>query len=228
MVPPGPDLAALAFALARLGIVPVLIDPGIDRSLLRSCLADVEPEAFIGVPLAHAGRVLLRWARRSVTIPITVGRRWFWGGTTLEKLCAAAADDPMPPPERDPDALAAIAFTSGSTGIPKATEYRFRQMSAQIRLARSVFPLEPGAVGMSAFPPFTLAGPSLGLTMIVPNLNPIRPADADPARLVDELDRFESLLGDLLEISRLDAGVEELVAEYIDVRPIVEGFDDFE
>jgi two-component system, OmpR family, sensor histidine kinase MtrB len=38
--------------------------------------------------------------------------------------------------------------------------------------------------------------------------------------LVDELDRFESLLGDLLEISRLDAGVEELTAEYTDVRPI--------
>lgn len=38
--------------------------------------------------------------------------------------------------------------------------------------------------------------------------------------LVDELDRFESLLGDLLEISRLDAGVEELSAEFIDVRPI--------
>ncbi|HET6710979.1 MtrAB system histidine kinase MtrB [Amycolatopsis sp.] len=38
--------------------------------------------------------------------------------------------------------------------------------------------------------------------------------------LVDELDRFEALLGDLLEISRLDAGVEELAAEFIDVRPI--------
>ena len=38
--------------------------------------------------------------------------------------------------------------------------------------------------------------------------------------LVDELDRFETLLADLLEISRLDAGVEELVAEPIDVRPI--------
>ncbi|GAA3843773.1 MtrAB system histidine kinase MtrB [Saccharothrix violaceirubra] len=36
--------------------------------------------------------------------------------------------------------------------------------------------------------------------------------------LVDELDRFESLLGDLLEISRLDAGVEELAAELVDVR----------
>ncbi|MGZ3142460.1 MtrAB system histidine kinase MtrB [Lentzea chajnantorensis] len=36
--------------------------------------------------------------------------------------------------------------------------------------------------------------------------------------LVDELDRFESLLGDLLEISRLDAGVEELTAEQVDIR----------
>ena len=36
--------------------------------------------------------------------------------------------------------------------------------------------------------------------------------------LVDELDRFEALLGDLLEISRLDAGVEELASELVDVR----------
>ena len=40
--------------------------------------------------------------------------------------------------------------------------------------------------------------------------------------LVDELDRFETLLGDLLEISKLDAGVEELVPDYIDVRRIAE------
>jgi two-component system sensor histidine kinase MtrB len=38
--------------------------------------------------------------------------------------------------------------------------------------------------------------------------------------LVDELDRFETLLADLLEISRLDAGVEELVSEYADMRAI--------
>lgn len=39
--------------------------------------------------------------------------------------------------------------------------------------------------------------------------------------LVDELDRFEALLGDLLEISRLDAGVEELSVESVEVVPIV-------
>lgn len=35
--------------------------------------------------------------------------------------------------------------------------------------------------------------------------------------LVDELDRFEALLGDLLEISKLDAGVEELASDLVDV-----------
>src|SRR6202000_1851245 len=39
--------------------------------------------------------------------------------------------------------------------------------------------------------------------------------------LVDELDRFEALLGDLLEISKLDAGVEELAPEPVDVRGLV-------
>ena len=39
--------------------------------------------------------------------------------------------------------------------------------------------------------------------------------------LVTELDRFEALLADLLEISRLDAGVAELGAEPVDMRGVV-------
>ena len=51
--------------------------------------------------------------------------------------------------------------------------------------------------------------------------------DLDPALrrstelLVSELDRFETLLGDLLEISRHDAGVAELSVEAVDLRAIV-------
>ena len=40
--------------------------------------------------------------------------------------------------------------------------------------------------------------------------------------LVTELDRFEALLADLLEISRLDAGVADLDAERVDVRGVVD------
>ncbi|MGH3625483.1 MAG: MtrAB system histidine kinase MtrB [Sciscionella sp.] len=41
--------------------------------------------------------------------------------------------------------------------------------------------------------------------------------------LVDELDRFEALLTDLLEISRLEAGVEELSVELVDLHSIAAG-----
>ncbi|UXA19330.1 MtrAB system histidine kinase MtrB [Mycobacterium sp. SMC-4] len=40
--------------------------------------------------------------------------------------------------------------------------------------------------------------------------------------MVNELDRFESLLNDLLEISRHDAGVAELAVEAVDLRTIVQ------
>ncbi|ORB30590.1 MtrAB system histidine kinase MtrB [Mycolicibacterium parafortuitum] len=52
--------------------------------------------------------------------------------------------------------------------------------------------------------------------------------DLDPALrrstelMVSELDRFESLLNDLLEISRHDAGVAELAVEAVDLRSIVQ------
>ncbi|HSO23099.1 MAG TPA: AMP-binding protein, partial [Chondromyces sp.] len=56
MVPPGLDLFALAFALFKAGAVPVLVDPGIGLEHLKRCLGRAEPEAFIGVPKAHAAR----------------------------------------------------------------------------------------------------------------------------------------------------------------------------
>ncbi|GAA4890847.1 two-component system sensor histidine kinase MtrB [Actinomycetospora straminea] len=53
----------------------------------------------------------------------------------------------------------------------------------------------------------------------------VDPAEITAARsaqlLVDELDRFETLLSDLLEISRLDAGMAELGLETVDVGAVV-------
>ena len=59
MVRPGPEFFLLMFALLKAGAVPVLVDPGIDRRALRQCLHEAQPQAFIGIPLAHAARVLL-------------------------------------------------------------------------------------------------------------------------------------------------------------------------
>src|SRR5438874_2301054 len=86
MVPPGIDFISLTFAMFKAGIVTVLIDPGMGRRNLIRCLAECEPEGFVGIPLAQALRTLLRSRFPRAKHNVTVGRRWFWGGKTIAEL----------------------------------------------------------------------------------------------------------------------------------------------
>ena len=190
MVRPSPELFLLMFALFKAGAVPVLIDPGIDKRALKQCLDEAAPEAFVGIPLAHAARVLLGWARRSCTKPVTVGRRLFWGGHTLDALLAASAGDSFTMAQTQPDDTAAILFTSGSTGVPKGVVYRHRHFVAQVDMLRDAFGIEAGGVDLPTFPPFALFDPALGLTSVIPDMDPTRPARADPRKLIDAIERF--------------------------------------
>ena len=61
MVPPSLEFYTLTFALFKLGAVVVLIDPGMGVRNLGKCLAEAQPEAFVGVAKAHLARVLLGW-----------------------------------------------------------------------------------------------------------------------------------------------------------------------
>jgi acyl-CoA synthetase (AMP-forming)/AMP-acid ligase II len=64
MVKPSLEFFALTFAIFKAGAVPVLIDPGIGIRNLKNCLARAEPEAFIGIPQAHAARLFLGWGEK--------------------------------------------------------------------------------------------------------------------------------------------------------------------
>jgi len=189
MVRPSPEFFLLMFALFKLGAVPVLVDPGIDKRALKQCLDEARPEAFIGIPLAHAARIALGWAK-SARIRITVGKRWFWRGATLKQVEALGAGAPAQLAVTTPDDVAAILFTSGSTGVPKGVVYRHRHFVAQIDLLRDAFGIEPGGVDLPTFPPFALFDPALGLTSIIPDMDPTRPAQADPNKLHDAIARF--------------------------------------
>ena len=189
MVRPSPEFFLLMFALFKAGAVPVLVDPGIARSALKQCLDEAQPDAFIGISLAHAARLALGWARSAKT-QITVGRRWFWRGPSLAEIEAAGTKAGPQLADTAPDDMAAILFTSGSTGVPKGVVYRHRHFLAQIEMLREAFAMAPGGIDLPTFPPFALFDPALGLTSIIPDMDPTRPAQADPRKLLDAIERF--------------------------------------
>jgi acyl-CoA synthetase (AMP-forming)/AMP-acid ligase II len=189
MVRPTPEFFLLMFALFKAGAVPVLVDPGIDQRALRQCLDEAEPEAFIGIPLAHVARTLLGWAR-SARVRITTGARPWLSDATLAEVERAGAGAAPQLADTQPDDVAAILFTSGSTGVPKGVVYRHRHFVAQIGMLREAFALEPGGVDLPTFPPFALFDPALGMTSIIPDMDPTRPARANPRKLLRAIERF--------------------------------------
>ena len=191
MVPPGLEFFALFFALFKAGTVPVLIDPGIGMRPLRKCLGEAQPEAFIGITRAQLARVLLRWSPASIRRTVTLGPRLAWGGITLAGLAARGGDSgPAVLADTRADDMAAILFTSGSTGIPKGVVYRHRHFASQVDMLRDTFGIRPGEVDLATFPPFALFDPALGMSTVVPCMDPTRPAKANPAYLVQAIERF--------------------------------------
>lgn len=184
MVRPGLDFLPLCFALHKLGAVVVLIDPGMGRKNLIRCIKHTEPEAFIGIPQAHVAKLLFRDAFRSVKVSITIGKRWFWGGPDLAALMAhgSTAVEPYPVAPDDP---AAIIFTTGSTGPPKGVVYTHSMFAFQTETLQNVFRLTPDDVDMPGFALFALFSISMGVTVVLPEMDPTRPANVDPERIIE-------------------------------------------
>jgi acyl-CoA synthetase (AMP-forming)/AMP-acid ligase II len=189
MVRPSPEFFLLMFALFKAGAVPVLVDPGIDKRALRQCLDEAAPDAFIGIPLAHLARRVLGWAR-SARVRITTGKRAWLADDTLARVEADGRGAPPQLADTAPDDVAAILFTSGSTGVPKGVMYRHRHFVAQAAMLRDALGIREGEVDFPTFPPFALFGPALGLTSIIPDMDATRPAQADPRRLHAAIERF--------------------------------------
>jgi acyl-CoA synthetase (AMP-forming)/AMP-acid ligase II len=187
MVPPGLEFYALTFALFKLGAVVVLIDPGMGIRNLGACLAEAEPEAFLGVARAHLARMVLRWAKKTVRFRVLVGGGWLGGPTTLAQLRRLGEHgDPVLAPTTA-DETAAILFTSGSTGVAKGAVYTHGIFAAQVEMLRRLYGIEPGEIDLPTFPLFGLFGPALGMTCVIPQMDATRPGRVDPRAIVEPI-----------------------------------------
>jgi acyl-coenzyme A synthetase/AMP-(fatty) acid ligase len=201
MAPPSYAACVAGLALTRVGATTVWIDPAVGYLNVRERLRRLDVEAFVGIHLAHLGRLFFGWGPRRLGKAVVVGSRGFAGAHSLESLRRAAPAVPQAPRVAPGDA-AAIMYTTGSTGPAKPALYQHRNMCNVFRLVHRTwrFAQHDGVpVDMPVFPAFFSVGLSAGGTVVVPPIDFVRqsPADVD-ARV-------------LLEVIR-DCGVQTLFA----------------
>jgi len=177
-----PELCCTAWALFKLGVVPVFIDPGMGLRGALACIRRAAPRALIAEAEAHWLRALCRGAFASVELALVGGTRGPARGARLARLCAGPARD-YEPRERALEDEAAILFTSGSTGPAKGVRATHGMLGAQADALRAHFGLAPGEIDLACFPLFALFDQALGLTSVFPRVDPSRPGRSDPAEV---------------------------------------------
>ncbi|MDR0549188.1 MAG: AMP-binding protein [Deltaproteobacteria bacterium] len=211
MVPMGLDFFVTAFALFKARLVPVMVDPGMGLKRLLLCLAEGRPKGVIGPPLVHL--VCFLWPKYFATVKYRVVLTRLPVVFGLKKFSKLLTDyPPLPEQETLASETAAILFTSGATGPAKGAIYDHAMFRAQVASIGSNFGFQKGGVDMATFPLFALFAPALGLTSVIPNMNPIKPGQADPKKLLLSLEaeKCDSLFGSPALLKRLADHGQEL------------------
>ena len=187
MVPPGMEFFITIFAMFKVGAVPVVVDPGMGIERMLQCLEQGKPKAFIGIEKAHLLRKLKPGFFKSVKLWVTVGKRWFWGGYTLDQLMIQS-DVPYSKAQTTRDETAAIVFTTGSTGPAKGVIYTHGNFEAQINQIQEHFQIDPDEIDLPTFPLFALFDPILGMTAVIPDMDPTKPARVNPEKIIEAIE----------------------------------------
>jgi acyl-CoA synthetase (AMP-forming)/AMP-acid ligase II len=189
MVTPSIDFICLSLALFKIGTPIVLIDPGMGYKNLLRCIERVAPKFLVGIPKAILFARLCRKSFASV-------QKFFCCGTSFGLLGAnilsVAGNSSKPFAVYSPatEDLAAIIFTTGSTGPPKGVRYEHSIFAAQLELIKKYYQIGTEDVDQPAFPLFALFSAALGACSVIPDMDATKPAQVDPVKFIDSIERY--------------------------------------
>jgi acyl-CoA synthetase (AMP-forming)/AMP-acid ligase II len=184
-VKPCLDFSVITFALFKLGAVPVLIDPGMGVKNLLNSVKQVRPEAMISIGVAHWLRRFKRDYFKSVKIKISLGR--VGGGTHFLYKELSNYSSSLKIYEAAPNEVAAILFTSGGTGIPKGVLYTHGILNSQTDALKEMFDLNEDNIDLPGFPLFALFTLAMGMTSVIPEMDPTKPSKCSPDKIVKNI-----------------------------------------
>ncbi len=189
MVRPSLDFISLSFALFQLGAVVILIDPGMGYKNLLRCIGAVKPAVLIAIPPVQLVACLFRKPFQTVRRRICIGPSF--GGLLGISLTSVSPDADFTAVQTAEDELAAIIFTTGSTGPPKGVQYTHGIFFHQLQFIRDCYGIGPGDIDQPGFPLFGLFAAALGAAAVIPDMDPTRPAQVNPAKFIRSIQDWQ-------------------------------------
>lgn len=189
------EFPAVVFSLFKVGIVPIFIDPAMPRQEFLKAIQLHRPKILIGENITTWFARYYAESFQNLEIIITknpVKISSFWPArfiTDLATIFSQVEKTQRQFPSINQNNLAAILYTSGSTGIAKGVPYTHAMFWEQTKELGKIFNLLPEDTDYPGFPLFSLFTLCLGMQSGITNIDPRKPSKTNGEVVANDLQK---------------------------------------